>query len=155
MGEGKTQHGIYIPESSIFSATTARLNPHRVQERTVLSEDPGMSPGQKCGAVELRLNLSYQRLEAGLNQSRKIPGNQGGVNGNHDCTGFQHNHHKEPPTSSPRTPPPTPTPPGSHCVEMHHGQRRLFGTSPPRQGKHLNSKRSSRECSKHPLVYLG
>lgn len=106
MGEGKTQHGIYIPESPVFSATTARLNPHRVQERTVLSEDPGMSPGQKCGAVELRLNLSYQRLEAGLNQSRKIPGNQGGVNGNHDCTGFQHNHHKEPPTSSPRTPPP-------------------------------------------------
>lgn len=110
----------------IFSATTPHLNPHPVQEQTVLSEDAGMLPGQECWAIKLRFNPSCQRLDAGFNtimddswepgwdqlksQLHWIPsGPQGSL------------------TSSTQTPPPPNNPAPHHCKEPHHSRVQLFG----------------------------
>lgn len=70
--EGKSME-ITFQNPSIFSATTPHLNPHPVQEHTVLSDDPGMLPGRKRWALKVRFNPSYQRLEAGFNSCLECP----------------------------------------------------------------------------------
>lgn len=67
MGEERKPHGIDIPENSYLLSHHCPMNPHPLQEQTVLSEGPRMLSGQKRSAVKFRLNPSYQRLEVEFN----------------------------------------------------------------------------------------